>query len=52
MFKLHLNDKGNKIIFYSSLIGLSFITINLGFYLKRKKFEKKIRKNLFKYFNE
>ena len=52
MFKFYLNDKRNKIIFYSSLIGLSFITINLGFYLKRKRFEKKIRKNLFNYFNE
>ena len=52
MCKFCSNYKNNKIIFYSSLIGLSFITINLGLYLKRKRFEIKLRKNIFNYFNE
>jgi len=52
MFKYCLSDKRNKIIFYSSLIGLSFITINLGLYLKRKKIENKLRKNLYNYLNK
>ena len=51
-YKFCLNEKRNKIIFYSSLIGFSFVTINLGFYLKRKRFENKLRANIFNYFNE
>ena len=49
--KYYLNIKNNKIIFYSSLFGLSFITINLGFYIKRKRFENKLKENIYEIFN-
>ena len=49
--KYYLNIKNNKIIFYSTLFGLSFITINLGFYIKRKRFENKLKENIYEIFN-
>ena len=51
IFNYCLKTKRNKTIFYSSLIGISFITLNIGFYIKRKRFENKVRQNLFDIFN-
>lgn len=33
------------------MFGLSFITINLGFYIKRKRFENKLKENIYEIFN-